>query len=258
MSDHESKPEYEETFYIIPRHIRKIPKITLAFLDVYETIFQFWNKRLPCFLSNSKIQERTGLGHSVVGDAIKFFEDNGELERKIKNGKRYFVQPLHYIETDDDTADAAPPYRSCGTPPTAAAVHNIKKDLLTINKKKAEKKQELKPVDYQETLYDEEKKKDESFSLFWNLYPIKKSKNRAMAAWYSQSCELISEKIIEKLKLQIAKDSVFLDGYAPNPDKYIMQERWNDEIYTRKKKSGKRKLDMNDRSWAENMSEDIF
>ncbi len=127
MTDAQCKPVYEETFYIIPRHIRKIPKITLAFLDVYETIFQFWNKRLPCFLSNSKIQERTGLGHSVVGDAIKFFEDNGELERKIKNGKRYFVQPLRYIETDNDTADAVPPIRKSGTPPTAAPVHNIKK-----------------------------------------------------------------------------------------------------------------------------------
>lgn len=126
MTDAQSKQVYEETFYIVPRHIRKIPKITLAYLDVYETIFQFWNKRLPCFLSNAKIQERTGLGHSVIGDALKFFEDNNELERKVKNGKRYFVQPLRYIETDCHTADAEPPCRNSGTPHTASAVHNIK------------------------------------------------------------------------------------------------------------------------------------
>lgn len=126
MSDHDCKQPYEETFYIIPRNIRKLPKITLAYLDVYETIFQFWNKRLPCFLSNAKLQERTGLGHTVINDALKFFEEHGELERKIKNGKRFFVQPLRYIETDPPSATAEPPSRNCGTPPSASAVHNIK------------------------------------------------------------------------------------------------------------------------------------
>lgn len=134
MSDNDCKQSYEETFYIIPRNIRKLPKITLAYLDVYETIFQFWNKRLPCFLSNAKLQERTGHGHTVINDALRFFEEHGELERKVKNGRRYFVQPLRYIETDHPTADAEPPYRRCGTPPTADAVHNIKN---TSNKETA-------------------------------------------------------------------------------------------------------------------------
>ena len=128
MSDHDCKPSYEETFYIIPRRIRKLPKITLAYLDVYETMFQFWNKQLPCYLSNATIQERTGHGHTVVSDALKFFEEHGELERKIHNGRRYLIQTMRIIETDTHPADSAPPSRKRGTPPPANAVHNIKKE----------------------------------------------------------------------------------------------------------------------------------
>ena len=132
MPDSQCKPVYEETFYIIPRRIRKLSGITLAFLDIYETIFQFWNKQLPCYLSNKTIEERTGVGHSQARAALAFFETNGELERKVINGRRYLVQPVKQIETDcndsEDAAPPAPPCRSSGTPPAAPPAHNIKKD----------------------------------------------------------------------------------------------------------------------------------
>ena len=130
--DQQCKSVYEETFYIIPRRIRKLPGITLAFLDIYETIFQFWNKQLPCYLSNKTIEDRTGVGHSQARAALAFFESNGELERKIINGRRYLVQPVKQIETDcinsEDAAPSAPPCRSSGPPPAAPSAHNIKKD----------------------------------------------------------------------------------------------------------------------------------
>ena len=46
---------YEDTFFIIPRYIRKLPGLTLAYLDVYETIFQFWNKNKDCFLGENAL-----------------------------------------------------------------------------------------------------------------------------------------------------------------------------------------------------------
>src|SRR6187402_2821103 len=132
MVEHKINPEYEETFYILPRRIRKISGITQAFMDVYETIFQFWNKQLPCFLTNKTIEDRTGVGHSQARAALAFFESNGELERKVINGRRYLVQPVRKIETDCsdnlDAAPPAPPCRSSGTPPAAPPAHNIKKD----------------------------------------------------------------------------------------------------------------------------------
>lgn len=96
---------YEETFYIIPRYIRKLPGITLAYLDVYETIFQFWNKNKACFLGEESMCERTGYQRRIIYKALNFFEQHQELERIKKNGKRYLVRPMKIIETDCEVND---------------------------------------------------------------------------------------------------------------------------------------------------------
>lgn len=75
----------------------------------------------------------------------------------------------------------------------------------------------------------------ETFDCFFSLYPIKKSENRAFAIWESQECYLIAESILLKLQEQIEHDSCFLDGFAPNPDNYLLRERWKDEIQIRNK-----------------------
>lgn len=96
---------YEETFYIIPRYIRKLPDITLAYLDIYETIFQFWNKNKACFLSEDSLCERTGYKRAVIYKALNFFERHQELQRIKRNGKRYLVRPMKIIETDCEVND---------------------------------------------------------------------------------------------------------------------------------------------------------
>lgn len=96
---------YEETFYIIPRYIRKLPDITLAYLDIYETIFQFWNKNKACFLGEESLCERTGYQRRIIYKALAFFEAHNELERIRKNGKRYLMRPMKIIETDCEFND---------------------------------------------------------------------------------------------------------------------------------------------------------
>ena len=78
-----------------------------------------------------------------------------------------------------------------------------------------------------------------TFALFFEIYPIKKNELRAQAAWLSQNCHVISETIMIKLKKQIAKDADFIGKYVVNPDKYIMQEKWRDEIKPVRSKSKK-------------------
>lgn len=127
------KPSYESAFYIVPTHIRKLKGMSLVFLDVYETIFQFWNHGKPCFLSNKMIMKRTGHSATTVRDALIFFEKNNEMVRKIEGGKRYIVQPERKIEEPIEQeeklltpprATALPPPRHGATPPRATALHN--------------------------------------------------------------------------------------------------------------------------------------
>ena len=124
--------EYKETFYIVPRRIRELPGMTLGYLDVYETIFQFWNKDLPCFLSNPVIVERTGLKETQIYEALNYFEKHGELERRQKGGRRYLIQPQRKIQTDSTKIilESAVPdggVRSTGLQGSALPDHNIKK-----------------------------------------------------------------------------------------------------------------------------------
>lgn len=124
--------EYKETFYIVPRRIRELVGMTLGYLDVYETIFQFWNKDLPCYLSNPMISQRTGLKETQIYEALNYFETHGELERRHKGGRRYLVQPSRTIETDSSKVilESAPPdggVRSTGLQGSALPDYNIKK-----------------------------------------------------------------------------------------------------------------------------------
>jgi hypothetical protein len=93
---------YEETFYIIPRHIRKLPGMTLALLDFYETCFQFWNKGKSCFLKNPTLKKRTGIkSDSTINDAFQYFEKHNVLKREFKNERRYITPIFCDVETED-------------------------------------------------------------------------------------------------------------------------------------------------------------
>jgi hypothetical protein len=92
--------QYRAAFFIVPSYILDIPNITLSYVKVYETIFQFWNHSKPCYLSLEVISERTGVGKSQICEALNFFEGKGELLRRKKGGRRYFIQPERAIPDD--------------------------------------------------------------------------------------------------------------------------------------------------------------
>ena len=93
---------YQDTFYIIPRHIRHLEGMTLTYLDFYETCYQFWNKGRSCYLSNSIIKQRTGIkSDSRINEAFQYFEKHNVLKREYRNGKRYITPILCEVETDE-------------------------------------------------------------------------------------------------------------------------------------------------------------
>ena len=93
-------------WYIIPSRIRRLPGMTLPYLDIYESIFQFINKGKNCFLTNAALVERTGHSLSTVHRAITFFVKCNELKRVQVGFKYYIVVPERKIEiepTNDQT-----------------------------------------------------------------------------------------------------------------------------------------------------------
>lgn len=96
----------------------------------------------------------------------------------------------------------------------------------------------------------------DSFERFWRLYPRKVGREKVKRQWFHDKCDLIADKIINKLTQQIAKDKAFLDGYVPNPSKYIMEKRYEDEVFEGKKVKGR--FDHDDSSWANKNRQSIF
>ncbi len=158
MSDHNYKP----TFFIVPSYILDLPGLTLGYLKVYETIFQFWNKNLLCFLSEASLCERTNLKRSQVYEALSFFEKHNELKRIRIKGKKCFMRPTQYVETDCTetipmSGVAEKNVRCSGQNTSGAADHNIKnrsKEINTTSEKSSDelsdaiallKKYEIKP-----------------------------------------------------------------------------------------------------------------
>lgn len=138
---------YKETWFIVPMRILDLPGMTLGYLKVYQTIFEFWNKRQQCWLSNPAIEKRTGMKVTQIKDALNFFEKAGELERMQKGLKRYLIQPLNTLEIPEDLTTreninqvAAPPAagRSTGyqvAAPAATEIKNRNKELTSYEKK---------------------------------------------------------------------------------------------------------------------------
>jgi hypothetical protein len=110
MSNEKTTTEvYQSVFFIVPTRIMNLPGLTLAYLKIYETIFQFWNNKKPCYLSNEAICLRTGINsESTVREAFMFFEKHNELKRQVKGNKRYLIQPTQFIEIENEVVDNSP------------------------------------------------------------------------------------------------------------------------------------------------------
>ena len=70
---------------------------------------------------------------------------------------------------------------------------------------------------------------DDGFDLFWNAYPKKVGKGKAVEAWQKHQPDL--ETVLKTLTWQKGSKQWFKENgtYIPNPTTYINQKRWLDE-----------------------------
>lgn len=202
MSENHSNT-YSSAFFIVPSYILDLDGMTLGYLRVYETIFQFWNHNKTCFLSEKSLCIRTNLKRSQVYAALSFFEQHNELKRVLKNSKRYIVRPEKIIETDCSFIDPDPiqnntrsntiqtsgladvDVRSSGRETSGAADYNIKK----INKEN----NNITPIS------PKQKKTDNSFPL--NEMLVDNPHNlpeELIVEWQSNRKKKITKRVWEK------------------------------------------------------------
>lgn len=266
----------------IPCWLIQVPHSQLSFGAklLYGRLSQWANETGDVYRSTPALAKELGMATRTVEKFIKELKsveliETFQIEKGGINHFKFYqhewmflqiAKELTYtnIEQHPPHNHAVPPAQPCGTPPHNHADININKiktnnNLSLIDENKSVKT--LKPVVYADTIYDQKEPHDEeqsnaTFDHFWELYPVKKGEKRARCAWYSQKCYLIYNEIIEKLKQQITSDAQFIDGYAVNPDKYIHEERWKDEILVRKPKKFEAVNHFSD--WDLNLDKDIL
>jgi len=67
---------------------------------------------------------------------------------------------------------------------------------------------------------------DNGFDEFWNAYPTKVGKDKALASWNKKKPNI--DEVLKALSWQKVSEK-WRNGYVPNPTTYLNEGRWKDE-----------------------------
>jgi hypothetical protein len=74
----------------------------------------------------------------------------------------------------------------------------------------------------------------ERFHEFWTLYPNKTGRKPCEAKWRARRLDAKADEIIADVRRKLVEDDRWVNGYVPNPETYINQDRWTDPVQPRK------------------------
>jgi hypothetical protein len=84
---------------------------------------------------------------------------------------------------------------------------------------------------------DTEEKKEQKhvaratrFADFWSAYPKKAGKQPAEKAWKQKRLDAMVDTIVADVRNRITADRRWVEGFIPDPVKYLREERWTDEV----------------------------
>ena len=105
--------------------------------------------------------------------------------------------------------------------------HIIIVEYYTYNSFKSTQSQpRLNPIIRKKESKNKESNKD--FDLFWEHYPKKVGKKKVQHKFNSNNYPI--DLILKNLELQKKSDQWQNQQYIPNPETYLNQERWTDEV----------------------------
>ena len=228
-----------------------------------------------CWPGISRLIADTNLDRHTIVDNRKiliqkgYIELTGELKGRtksipvmrltyVKNREGIFTENQEFLSNGE--SNTAIKSSSVEMPTGSSVESNTAKQCgnAHLEPKRIEPiKEPITSFSYPDTLYQstetsillyEKKQSDESFDLFYKIYPIQKNENRARNAWLAQRCWERFEEIITALNALILHDAHFKDGYAPNPDKWILEEKWKDKPVKRKSRNSSQAYTVEDSS----------
>lgn len=170
--------------------------------------------------SLAHLSEQTMLSARNIRTSIEKLEKTGELTRQTTN--RFTILTL--VKWDE--------YQSQELSPTSQLTNkrqtNDKQTTTTKEVKKERKKEETHAATPGVALQEPK----DTFLIFWDAYPRKVSKLKAMQIWKKiKPTEDTAQSIMEGLERAKRSSQWIKDGgqFVPHPATWLNQERWNDE-----------------------------
>lgn len=70
------------------------------------------------------------------------------------------------------------------------------------------------------------------FADFWDAYPLKKGKRKALATWTARGLDAIADRILADVKDRLERDRQWRDGFIPHGSTYVNGAGWEDAVDT--------------------------
>ena len=237
MTDETRLPGYDA---VIPARVRYDPELTDKAKLLYGEIRALASRDGYCWATNayfchlymvseSTIQRNiaalTDRGH-IWSEVIRDEETNAVLERRL------WVDRARSFARDPDAPplknDTTPPRKNAGTPPRK----NDGENITSMNSTREEDPPVVPPGGRKRKKKGPREAPDwepERFAGFWEYYPVKKAKQKAMDAWDSlkPDKELIDTIAQALVRLRASED--WQRGFGiPHPATFLNQARWTD------------------------------
>lgn len=213
-----------------------IPNKVLQNLKNYEAL------GLYCYIASlphgwefhkSQLSEHANIGRDRLSKALKILSVHQliKIEQK-RDSKGQFTQ--FTLHVDDGTN---------------FKINNLEEYCAPLTEKPLTDNQLPENDNYKENKYKSNKKHKENISCasddapslfdeFWESYPVKKNKKRALDVWKSRKCEAKANLIIADVRNRTLKDPSWENAaFICHPERYLRNERWKDEIAKNEKKS---------------------
>lgn len=201
---------------LLNKELRNNKKTTNSHVLIYGAVEIHAIGDKGCIASNEHIAKETGLSKQTVANCISEISSIGWIKVNIKSGMRTSIEPLLTINTL--TSQSNPPYSTEYTPllPKVTPLtsgSNI--DNILDNS-----------IDNTNTYTRE-------FDEFWKIYPKKNGKKNAFSQW-KKLIKQDRQKAVDDIPKRKLDDK-WLGGYIKDPERYLKDRQFEDEIRTTKK-----------------------
>lgn len=160
-----------------------------------------------------------GLRHNERADR-QIPEDRRVIEAARANGKKG-GRPIKPTQAEPDPMPRAEPNQNpSGFDPLLISDSGSKPETQTHQTPDSRQEQRSKSLEQRAARFDE----------FWAVYPNRKSKAKALAAWRRKGLDRIADRIIADVKARASGDRQWLDGFIPHGSTYVNGEGWEDAI----------------------------